>query len=298
MRSTGPGDEPERAELAGGALGLDPVLLGDLRVVALERLHERVVVEELDRHRVLEPQLAVLLHEPHVLRDVWVPRSGDSVVAIAGTADRPQRHDHERDDADADALHDTPHRRVVPFGRVSTTAPASIGPMLSTCSASGSSVATTSSPRTRPSGPGDAHQQRPVAADADRDAAIGEELHARAGAALEVDAVGAPVDRRGPRAVEVTDLHRRRVRCEVGERIRRDDQPGAGEHGVAVGGAQPRQRRQRTVTVEGDDLLDRHLWFVDVHGVIGEELVSFAASTAVLSSAPFSTSFTGSMAAT
>ena len=69
----GPFDEPDRAELAGDALGFDAVLLRDLRIVALVRLHERGVGEELDAHRVVELQLPVLLDERHVLRDPGIP---------------------------------------------------------------------------------------------------------------------------------------------------------------------------------------------------------------------------------
>ena len=72
-------DEPDGAELTGDALGFLAVLLGDLRVAALELLHERGIGEELHPHRVLELQLPVALHELHVLRDPRIP-----VVRCAG----------------------------------------------------------------------------------------------------------------------------------------------------------------------------------------------------------------------
>jgi len=52
------------------------VLLRDLRIVALVRLHERGVGEELDTHRMVELQLPVLLDERHVLRDPGIPSLG------------------------------------------------------------------------------------------------------------------------------------------------------------------------------------------------------------------------------
>ena len=57
------------------SLGFDAVLLRDLRIVALEGLHERGVVEELTGPGV-ELQLPVILDERHVLRDPGIPSFG------------------------------------------------------------------------------------------------------------------------------------------------------------------------------------------------------------------------------
>ena len=96
-------DEPERPQLAGVALGLSAVALAHLGVVALVRLHERLVGEELHRHGMIERELAVAFHEADVLRHPRIPlgRWARRRTGRWRDAER-RRHQCGNDDDDAD----------------------------------------------------------------------------------------------------------------------------------------------------------------------------------------------------